>query len=243
MNAAHASPPRSRRPRTALAALLGILSALPSCNQGPTATNAPPPSSISIQAGTSGSGPSKGVTLGLGDTVRIAYVVSDFLGHATSGSPTFITRDARVVTVSTRGLLRAQGSGGAYVVAYVLTSGGKFASDSLKVNVNAPVCTAVAKAGLVIAVEDSLTGSRGPFVTVSYLAKDTSAYKDSTLIANVPAQVGGSLFLVGLAYEHTGKFDVTVKAPNYKPWVKTGVTVLKDECHVIPVSLTARLVP
>ncbi len=229
--------------RATLLRFLACVSALAAaaCNPVPSATNAPPARSISIQAGSSGTGPDKSIGLVLDDTIRISYLAADEFGHPTTATPTFLSRDLRVAAVSSRGLIRAQGAGTTVVVAYLLTTGTTFVSDSIKVVVNV-VCTAIAKAGLTIAIEDSVSGSKGPFANVSYVAKDTSAFKDSTFIASVPAQLLGSPFLLGMAYEHPGKYDVTVKASGYKPWVKTGVTVSKDACHVIPVSLTARLV-
>lgn len=242
MTPARATPLPVRQHATRGLRALPLVAALATaaCNPTPTATNPPPPSTIAITVGTSGSGPNKAIGMSLGDTIRIAYVINDFFGHPTGATPTFISRDTRVVAVSSRGLIRAQGEGTTTVVAYVLTTGSAFTSDSVRVTVRV-VCTAVAKAGLVIGVQDSVTGSTGPFTTVSYVAKDTSAFKDSTLIAAVPSEVLGQPFLVGLAYEHPGKYDITVKATGYKPWVKTGVIVVKDECHVVPVSVTARL--
>jgi len=211
------------------------------CNPSATSSAAPPPNAIAIQAGSSGSGPDKAILLSLGDTVRIRYAISDVFGRPVSTRPAFLSRDTRVVSVSTSGLIRALGGGATYVAAFVATTGSAFIGDSIRVTVGV-VCTLEARAGLVIAVEDSVSGSKGPFTGVSYVAKDTSAYRDSTFLATVPAQVGGSPFFVGLAYERPGKFDVTVRATGYRAWVRTGVEVTKDQCHVIPVSLTARLV-
>ena len=215
--------------------------ALGACNPSGGVTSAPPASAVTIQAGNSGGGPNKSLALALGDTVRIVYAVADVFGHSIGTRPTFISRDSRVVSVSVNGLIRALGAGTTYVTAFVLTTGSMFAGDSIRVSVNV-VCTLEARAGIVIAVQDSLTGSNGPFTNVSYVAKDTATYRDSTLIASVPAQVSGSPFLVGLAYERAGKFEVTVRATGYRAWVKPGVVVTKDACHVTPVSLTARLV-
>jgi hypothetical protein len=38
-----------------------------------------------------------------------------------------------------------------------------------------------------------------------------------------------------------GSYTVTVRANGYRPWIKSGVAVAKDACHVIGVNLTARL--
>ena len=226
-------------PRTLLVPALAL--ALGACNPGSGVTGAPPARTVTIQAGNSGGGPNKALTLSLGDTVRIVYAVADVFNRPLGTRPTFISRDSRVVSVSVNGLIRALGAGTTYVTAFVPTTGSLFAGDSIRVSVNV-VCTLEARAGIVIGVQDSLTGSRGPFTNVSYVARDTATFRDSTLIASVPAQVSGSPFLVGLAYERAGKFEVTVRATGYRAWVKPGVVVTKDACHVTPVSLTARLV-
>jgi hypothetical protein len=44
------------------------------------------------------------------------------------------------------------------------------------------------------------------------------------------------------AFEREGTYDVWVTAPGYQTWLRENVTVGADECHVIPVRLTARLV-
>jgi hypothetical protein len=243
----HAPLALARRRATRVAPSLRALLLAPvlatlACNPTAGTSNAPPASTVVIQTANSGTGPNKSVTLGLGDTVRLSYSVGDVFGHSTGITPTFATRDGRIVSVSRTGLLRALGAGTTYVTATATTVGTAVVRDSIRVSVLV-VCTLEARAGIVIAVEDSLTGSKGPFSNVSYVAKDTSAYRDSTLIATVPAQLSGSTFLAGLAYEHPGKYDVTVRATGYKPWVKSGVVVTKDACHVIAVSLTARLLP
>ena len=247
----HAAPPRlsphesprrlasrlSHWPR--LSSLLLALSPL-SCNAGDSVQSLPPPNSIHIQAGNSGTGPAKSIALAIGDTVRIEYGVLDIFGGETGAHPSFLSRDIRVATVNSDGLIHGAGNGSTYVTAFVNTTASNFVGDSILVNVIGG-CTLEARAGITIAAQDSLTGSAGPFSNVSYVAKDTSAFQDSTLIASVPAQVSGSPFLVGLAYEHAGQYAVTVRATGYRPWIKTGVVVAKDACHVIGVSLTAKL--
>ena len=237
----HRTPPRSARLGFALLALAAL--APLACNPTSSSTgSAPPPTALAIQAGASGSGPNKAITMVPGDTVRIAYALTDAFGNQVGYQPTFISRDLRIALVSTRGLITGNIPGTTYVAAFVGLTSTTYLGDSVKVTVSGG-CTLQAKAGLVISVQDSLTGSMGPFTSVSYVAHDTSAYKDSTMIATVPATVSGNTFLVGLAYEHPGKYDVTVRAAGYRPWIKSGVVIATDTCHVIPVSLTARLVP
>jgi len=230
-----------KRSLLAVASLASLGSAL-GCNPTGSVQALPPPNKITMSAGNSGTGPGKTVVMSIGDTISIVYGVADIFGVQTGVQPFFISRDVRVVTVTDYGLLYANGTGQAYVAAFVNTTGNNFTGDSILVNVSGG-CTQEARAGITIAVQDSLTGSPGPFTNVSYVAKDTSTFNDSTFIATVPASVSGSTFLVGLAYEHAGSYTVTIRAAGYKPWIKTTVAVLKDACHVIPVSLTARLAP
>jgi hypothetical protein len=43
------------------------------------------------------------------------------------------------------------------------------------------------------------------------------------------------------AGEHAGIFRVTVRKPGYRDWVRSGVRVTRDACHVQPTTLTALL--
>ena len=45
------------------------------------------------------------------------------------------------------------------------------------------------------------------------------------------------------AGERPGTYSVTVEHAGYQTWTRTGVVITADECHVIPVSLTAELIP
>lgn len=235
----------SRRARhTAAPIAFGAIAAFVplACNPTSSSTGAtPPPVTLAIQAGASGSGPNKAIAIATGDTVSIVYAINDIFGRPVPVRPDFFSRDTRVALVSRAGLISGNSPGTTYVTAFVATSATAYLGDSVKVTV-AGGCTQEARAGLVISVEDSLTGSKGPFSAVSYVAHDTSVYKDSTLIASVSPSLSGAAFLVGLAFEHPGKFNVTVRATGYRPWIKTGVAVATDKCHVIPVSLTARFV-
>jgi len=44
-------------------------------------------------------------------------------------------------------------------------------------------------------------------------------------------------------YEREGTDTITVRRAGYATWTRTGVTVTRDECHVRPVTVTARLQP
>ncbi|MDA1080669.1 MAG: hypothetical protein O2973_03175 [Gemmatimonadetes bacterium] len=99
-------------------------------------------------------------------------------------------------------------------------------------------CTAVAIAGVYVTVQDRLTDSPPPFTGLWARARD-GTYVDSTTMS-FPSSVVGAVS-VPLAYERTGTYTVTVHVDGYQEWERTGVVVTEDECHVIPVSLNARL--
>lgn len=96
------------------------------------------------------------------------------------------------------------------------------------------VCTDLFAYGLTVSVTDSSTQS-AMSSGVSVVARDGS-YVDSA--APFP---GASTF--ALAGERAGTYSVTVRKVGYKDWVKSGIQVTKDVCHVQPVGVTARLQP
>jgi len=198
----------------------------------------PQPSKLSLAIAATGL---KTAALSFGDTTRVSYVFRDVFGNPTvSSRPAFVSRNTFVATISTFGLIRATGPGSTYVVAFATGQNNETISDSVSVTVT-QVCTLEARAGIVITLEDSVSGSRGPFAGVSYVARD-GAYRDTLFLNSVAPPAGQPTFQVGLAYERAGTYQVTVTASGYKPWTKSAVAVAKDACHVIPVSLTARLV-
>jgi hypothetical protein len=99
------------------------------------------------------------------------------------------------------------------------------------------VCTAQLAPGILVHVVDSvsgaLTASGGMAIAVE------GAFRDSVSFS---ANASTSLSLP-LAYERQGTYAVTVRTPVYATWLKTGVQVTKDVCHVNTVSLTAKLQP
>lgn len=122
----------------------------------------------------------------------------------------------------------------AVLVAALLAACGKTTTDPGGV-----VCTTLAAAGLNITVVDSLTGQPSAFAGLWARAKD-GVYTDSSAMTFVEQPAGA--VRMALAYEHPGTFAVTVHSAGYQDWIKSGVTVTKDVCHVIGVQLTARLV-
>ena len=109
---------------------------------------------------------------------------------------------------------------------------------SLIVTKPGPICQEYAAAAINVAIRDSLTGAVPALTNVIAAARD-GAYADSIKLAAFPPPFfGGSL---GLAYERKGTYVVTVRADGYSQWIRSGIVVTADECHVVPVAVTARL--
>ena len=208
--------------------------------QEPT-SDVPPAVSLSIIVGVNDT-ISHSLTLTAPDTQRILVSAKDIFKRPASTSISFLSRSTLIASVTGAGLVKALREGSTWVIATAAGANNAILADSIRVIVKVS-CTTEARPGLAIAVTDSITGSTGPFTAVSYVAKQGTDFRDSTLIAAVPASLSGVPFLAGLAYERAGTFDVSVKAANYKLWTKSGVVVTKDACHVTTVSLTARLIP
>ena len=96
------------------------------------------------------------------------------------------------------------------------------------------VCPAIAEAAITVTAQDSVTGAViTPGATA--IARD-GAYVDS-------ATAQPQFTSIGLAYEHPGTFEVTVRHAGYQTWTKSGIEVKRGVCNVEGVSLVARLVP
>ena len=94
------------------------------------------------------------------------------------------------------------------------------------------LCTTEARAGIVVHVADSVTGS------------ETFAGLEGTLV-DPPydeSMIALEAHLVG-AFERVGVYTVEVRAEGYQPWSRAGVAVRAGSCHVRSVELEARLVP
>jgi hypothetical protein len=170
---------------------------------------------------------------------KTAVQVLDSKGRLISDvRPTVVSRNARYVALdSAANIIPGSAPGSAYIVATLASTEGRVLADSLLVTF---VCTASSDYGLAIAVTDSLTGNGGPFGNLSLVARG-GAYADSALFGALPAQA--TPFFANLTgTERPGTFDITVRADGYRVWTKT-VTVMRDSCHVIRVTVAARLVP
>jgi hypothetical protein len=99
------------------------------------------------------------------------------------------------------------------------------------------VCTADFRFGLAVYVKDSLSGAWA--ASGAQLQTDINGViVDSTSFPGQPAS--DSFPLLG-AGERAGVYRVTVRKTGYTDWVRTGVRVTEDECHVRRTTLTARL--
>jgi hypothetical protein len=213
---------------------------LAACGQENAVQSIPPPATLSVLAIVGDSG-THSVSLALNDTVRLAASAYDIFSHPVGTRVSFLSRNPLVASVSTQGLVQGLGNGVTYVLGYAAGGGNSTVADSVRVQVTV-TCTLEARPGIVISVRDSITGSGGPFANVSYVARESATFRDSTVLGTVPGQIGGVQFAAGLVYERAGTYDVIVVATGYKPWVRLGVVVGRDACHVTTVNLTARLV-
>jgi hypothetical protein len=90
------------------------------------------------------------------------------------------------------------------------------------------LCTEQFAAGITVSPIDSVTGA--PVAGATAIARD-GAFVDSTTDLNM------------IAGERAGTYSVTVRKTGYATWLRSGVNVTRDECHVKTVSLTAKLQP
>lgn len=96
-------------------------------------------------------------------------------------------------------------------------------------------CTADFRFGLTVLVRDSVTAAPagdGAIVTI----------QDGTYVETLTGFPGDwdSVSFVG-AGERPGRYAITVSNPAYRPWVRSGVPVGEDGCHVQRVTVEAWL--
>jgi hypothetical protein len=94
------------------------------------------------------------------------------------------------------------------------------------------VCTTEARAGITVTVRDAET--QAGIAALARGAVSDGAYVDS-LRAN------GSATTMSAAYERAGTYTVDVRATGYQGFTTTGIKVTKDQCHVIPQTVTVNL--
>ena len=100
------------------------------------------------------------------------------------------------------------------------------------------VCTMEARPGITVEPRDRVTGEivSGPIVLIMKSGTYADTVRASTGALPAPTNVSG-------AYERPGTYTVIVRHTGYHDFVKSGIIVTKDECHVIPVRITAKLEP
>ncbi len=84
--------------------------------------------------------------------------------------------------------------------------------------------------GIVATTADKGTGT--PLNTVAVLVARDGSYVDSAVVEER-----------GVAWERPGTYEVHIRAPGYRDWIKPGVRVRTDGCHVQTVSISASLEP
>ena len=101
-------------------------------------------------------------------------------------------------------------------------------------------CTMDARAGIVVEIRDAMTDAYIADQATAMVAE--GSFRDSLRLVD-RVRVGDDF--VGTAkggiHERAGNYVVEVTAPGYSPWVRAGVRVQRDDCHVRTVSLVARL--
>lgn len=96
------------------------------------------------------------------------------------------------------------------------------------------VCTADMRPGLVLALEDSLSGQPLSGAGSMRLRVTSLAYADS-LIA--PTLLAGW----GTAWERAGTYSATADVDGYQPWRRDSIEVSRGICHVITQRVVAKL--
>jgi len=96
------------------------------------------------------------------------------------------------------------------------------------------VCTAQFVYGLNVTVRDQSTGL--PQADDATLTLREGSYEEIVTDSWDGSTLSG-------AGERAGTYGVVVEHAGYQMWTRDGVAITADECHVIPVSLTADLVP
>ena len=99
-------------------------------------------------------------------------------------------------------------------------------------------CTTSVEPGLIVRVIDSATGAPAAHEAAG-VAVD-GEYQET--LRNVAPEDPAAELLYG-ADEREGTYRVSVAKAGYQLWVREGVRVTGDECHVRTVSLEAHLIP
>jgi hypothetical protein len=215
--------------------VLGILAAgfITGCSsdEGPT-TPAQVPTSLQMYL--SGLPVSRSAFAGMQQTTTLTFSaqVKDAQGRViASAKPTLVSRNPAAISLDADGTMHVVGRGSAWLVAGYIDKG-RLMSDSMSAGL---VCTTIAIAGLNVTVTDSATNAP-VFANSLSISARSGAFRDSVFYATQTLPLS-----LGLAYERPGTWEVRITAAGYQPWAATGIVIGTDLCHVIPVSLSAKL--
>lgn len=98
------------------------------------------------------------------------------------------------------------------------------------------VCTLNIAPGITVTITDSVSGE--PRAAEAVAVARERAYVDTL---DPAVSIGDVLISRQGAYERKGIYEVTVRAPGYRDWVRSGVFVRPGDCHVQQVELQAPL--
>ena len=101
------------------------------------------------------------------------------------------------------------------------------------------VCTLEFRYGLVVYVQDSVTGAAAAS-GATLLAREAGFEDSFTNPAGGSDADARPLLSAG---ERAGTYQLTVTKAGYAPWTRNNVTVTENACHVNQTELTARLQP
>lgn len=99
------------------------------------------------------------------------------------------------------------------------------------------VCTLELRTAIALTVVDAITGA--PAAGGATVVVRSAGFRDSVVLS--PTAAGYS---VGEDRAGAGTYEFVVRKPGYQEWIRSGVRVRADQCHVTePAQLTAALQP
>ncbi|MGB1658208.1 MAG: carboxypeptidase-like regulatory domain-containing protein [Longimicrobiales bacterium] len=96
------------------------------------------------------------------------------------------------------------------------------------------LCTKQFVYGLTVTVVDQSTSN--PIAAAATMTLRDGSYEEVVTDSWDGSTLSG-------AGERPGTYTITIDHPGYETWTRVGVEISADECHVIPVTLTAELTP
>ena len=219
---------RMRLSRVGATCAVALAMACDAGDDAPTGPREQPGQAAAIHISAPGQSPGQTFAILAGQSLRLQVSVVDAQGRVMRGlTPELTTRNAKVATIDSTGLLTTTGSGVTHVVGRVI-SNGRTVSDSLTVLV---ACTSEFRYGLSVMVTDSISGALVNAPADFYL-------RDGAYVDSARAHPSGYWMSAG---ERAGTYELTVRAQGYREWTRSGIVVTRGICHVDGVSVTARL--